>query len=62
MTINKKEVRKLVHEKGKRTSKSFFLALDIHVREIVEKACKQFNANKKTLDGTILTFVIGGKK
>jgi len=57
--IKASEVKKILKEAGKRTSKDAIEALDHIVTEMVKKAGVDHNAGKKTVDGALIHFLFG---
>ena len=57
--IRSSGVRSLVRHFDKRCGVDFLNTLNIHVEEVVSRCCKQFNGHKKTLDSTVVNFIIG---
>lgn len=50
-------IKKYVHERDRRTSPSFLLALDAYVQTILDRAVKAHNGGKKTIDAEVAGFV-----
>lgn len=48
--IKVKAVKDLVKAGGKRCAKSFIIRLDDHVQVLIQRAIKEHNGGKKTLD------------
>lgn len=57
--IKASEVKKLIKESGKRTSKDFIQALDHYVEEMVKKAAAEHNGGKKTVDAGVAHLLFG---
>jgi len=55
--LNVKAIKTYVKEGGKRTGKSFINRLDDHVLVLLQRAIKEHNGGKKTLDTEIAAYV-----
>jgi hypothetical protein len=53
------KIRQLVKSKGRRLGKDFLHALDVHVAEKIEAACRQHNGGRITLDRDVAALVLG---
>lgn len=50
-------VRQLVKDNGKRCGSVFLDTLDRHIYDVVCRCIRQWNGNKKTLDGKVAMFI-----
>lgn len=51
-------VRQLVKDNGKRCGSAFLDALDRHIHDVVCRCVHQWNGSKKTLDTTVVNFIL----
>lgn len=57
MLLNQQNVKKLIHETGRRAGKGFMYALNAHVERKILQACLQHNGDKKTLDESVAVYI-----
>jgi len=55
--LNVKAIKTYVKAGGKRTGKSFINRLDDHVLVLLQRAIKEHNGGKKTLDTEIAAYI-----
>ena len=58
--IKESAVRKTVNKSGRRVGRDFLVMLDAHVGGIIERAVRQHDGGKKTLDRYLAAIIISG--
>ncbi len=59
--VRSSNIKKLIKSLGKSCGADFLHVLDAHIEDIIYRACKQFNGDRKRLNAVVGSFIIGKK-